>query len=122
MKKFARFLCVALVLVTLCVTLIACGGVKSGEYYYGDIALNRNYEYYSFSGSKFTHATYVYGEPIAAESYSGTYEVDEEAGTITFTWGEEGAEETLTYPYAVVNEDAGIIKIAYADFQPMPKN
>ena len=119
MKKFARFLCAMLVLAMLCVCLIACGDVKSGEYYFGDIALNKNYEYYSFSGSNFTHASYVMGQPIATESYSGTYEVDEEAGTITFTWGEEGAEETLTYPYAVVNEDTGVIKIGYSEFLPL---
>jgi hypothetical protein len=92
MKKFTRFLCMALVLVMLCVTLIACGDIKSGEYYFGDITLNKNYEYYQFSGSKFTHKTFVSGVAIEAETFSGTYVVDPEAGTITFTWGEEGAE------------------------------
>ena len=118
MRKIARFLCATLVLVMLCVSLIACGGVKSGEYFYGDITLTKNYEYYSFSGSKFTYEYYVGGVLIESESYSGTYDVDEDAGTITFTWGEEDAEETLTCPYAC-DEETGVIKIGFSQFVPM---
>ena len=122
MKAFVRIFSLVLVTVLLCAMLMACGDIKSGEYYFGDIGLNYNYESFVFKGSKFTHTTYVDG--TAVESYSGKYEivedVEEGTKTITFTWGEKGAEQTATYDFASYEEE-GTIVIGITEFTPMPK-
>lgn len=122
MKSLVRILSLLLVTVLLCAALMSCGDIKSGEYYFGDIALNYNYESYVFKGSKFTHTTYVNGE--VSETYSGKYEIveDVEAGTktITFTWGEKDAEQTATYDFAAYDH-TGTIVIGMAEFTPMPE-
>ncbi len=114
MKKFVRILCLALVAVTLCATLASCGGVKSGEYYNGDKTVTQTYTVYTFSGSKFSVASYVAGEKLDSLTVEGKYKVD--GDEIVFTWKDsEGNEKTDTKAFAE-NED-GSIKIGLLTYK-----
>ena len=118
MKKFARILALTLVAVMLCATLASCGGVASGDYYFGDKDTIKTYTMYSFSGNKVTFSSYVVGEKIDSATREGKYKVD--GDEIIFTWTDaEGKESTDTQSFAE-NED-GSIKIGLVTYKKIEK-
>ena len=114
MKKLARILAVALVAFTLTITLASCSPIRSGSYFYGYM-MNSTYTLYTFDGNKFTMQEYVNGQVIEQDTISGTYKVKDDQ--ITFTWGEKGAEETMTLSFAE-DEENGILYIGETPFAP----
>ena len=98
MKTFVRILSLTLVAVMLCATLASCGGVPSGEYYFGDKEYTKTYTQYVFKGSKVTVDVFVAGTKANAESFEGKYKVKD--GKITFTWKDaDGNEKTATQDF-----------------------
>lgn len=118
MKKFARILALTLVAVMLCATLASCGGVASGDYYFGDKDTIKTYTMYSFSGNKVTFTSYVGGEKIDSATREGKYKVD--GDEIIFTWVDADGKETTDTKAFAENED-GSIKIALVTYKKIEK-
>jgi len=113
--KVLKITSVVLVAVMLCVCLAGCGYTLSGTYEALGGAASL-----IFKGNKVTlKLTSLIG---SATTIDGTYEIDEEAGTITFTWDTENDEEadaaedysgTLEFSE---NKEEGTIKIGIFTF------
>lgn len=98
MKKSLRIVALMLVLVMSVCALASCGAL-SGEYK-ESITGNIKYE---FSGSKYVKTTdKIVGDDAVEE---GKYEIDEDAGKITFTYEEDGEEKTRTENFSSGEED-----------------
>ena len=113
MKVF-KITSVVLVAVMLCVCLAGCGYTLNGTY---EDALGVTS--FTFKGNKVTLKLSFLG---SVATLDGTYEIDEEAGTITFTWNTENDEEadaaedysgTLEFSE---NKEEGTIKIGLFTF------
>ena len=98
MKNMIRIASVALVCVMLVCMLASCGNL-SGEY---KDALTGNIKY-EFKGSKYVKTVdELFGDDTVTE---GKYEIDTEAGKITFTYEVDGEEKTITEDFSQGEED-----------------
>ncbi|MBQ3041011.1 MAG: hypothetical protein IJD42_05360 [Clostridia bacterium] len=99
MKKTLRIVALMLVLVMSVCALASCGVKLSGEY---KESLTGNITY-EFSGSKYTQTIdNIIGNDTVIE---GKYEIDEDAGKITFTYEVDGEEKTSTENFSQGEED-----------------
>ncbi len=98
MKKILSAALICVLLVGCVFALASCGGL-SGEY---KEALTGNIVY-DFSGSKYTKTVdNIIGDDTVIE---GKYEIDKDAGTITFTYEVDGEEKTQTENFSEGEED-----------------
>ena len=98
MKNIVRIASIALVAVMLVCMLASCSNL-SGEY---KDALTGNVKY-EFKGSKYVQTIdNIIGDDTVIE---GKYEIDEEAGKITFTYEADGEEKTATEDFSQGEED-----------------
>ena len=111
MKKIVNVMAIMLVLIMAVVCLSSCGKTLSGEYkesVTGNIV-------YKFSGSRYTKTVDNFiGDDTVVE---GKYEIDEEAGKITFTYEVDGEEKTSTENFVEGEEnDVKYIKIGIVKY------
>ncbi len=100
MKKTLKIASLMLVLVMTVFVFASCGKMLSGTYKAESIVGSTTIE---FSGKKYTSVTdAIIGNNIVEE---GTYEIDDEAGKITFTFEKDGVEETRTSSFAQGEEN-----------------
>jgi hypothetical protein len=109
MKKTLRIVALVLVLAMSVCVLASCGGL-SGEY---KEAITGNIKY-EFKGSKYVKTIdNIIGDDTVIE---GKYEIDKDAGEITFTYEVDGEEKTATENFSSGEEDGveyikiGIVK------------
>ncbi|MBQ4509931.1 MAG: hypothetical protein II984_04340 [Clostridia bacterium] len=99
MKNLVKVMAVMLVLVMAVACLASCGKKLSGEY---KEAITGNIVY-KFSGSKYTQTIdNIIGDDTVIE---GKYEIDEDAGKITFTYEVDGEEKSSTENFAEGEEN-----------------
>ncbi len=99
MKNLVKVMAVMLILVMAVACLASCGKKLSGEY---KEAITGNIVY-KFSGSKYTQTIdNIIGDDTVIE---GKYEIDEEAGKITFTYEVDGEEKSSTENFAEGEEN-----------------
>ena len=102
MKKTLKIASLMLVLVMTVFVFASCGKMLSGTYKAESILGSTTIE---FSGTKYKSTTdAIIGNNIVEE---GTYEIDEDAGTITFTFEDDGEEQTRTSSF-VQGEESGV--------------
>lgn len=106
MKKTIKVAALMLVIVMAVFAFASCGKKLSGTY---KDALTGNVTY-EFSGNKYTQTTdNFFGDDTVVE---GKYEIDEDAGTITFKYEADGEEKTRTEDFVEGTEgDVEYIKI-----------
>lgn len=111
MKKTIKITALTIVVVLAVFALVACGKTLSGEY----VDAITNNVTYEFSGKNYTKTTdNIIGADTVVE---GKYEIDEDAGTITFTYEVDGEEKTQTENFVEGTEgDVEYIKIGIVKF------
>lgn len=121
MKLFARIISVILIVLTLSLTLVSCGGVDKGEYIMGDKVLDGYYEGYTFKGNKFSYNVYIAYQAQEELCYSGKYKLEKNkeesnkdegltVGTITLTYLDaEGNEVVEEKSYAYYEEEGKMV-------------
>lgn len=101
MKKTLKIASLMLVLVMTVFVFASCGKMLSGTYK-TDSLLGSTITI-EFSGKNYKSTTdALIGNNIVEE---GTYEIDEDAGTITFTFEVDGEEQTRTSSFAQGEEN-----------------
>ena len=97
MKKTIKIAALMIVIVMAVFAFASCAKTLKGEYVCETIIGNTSYE---FDGKEFK-----YNGLTSALDYSGTYEIDEDAGEITFTYEYDGEEQTVTSSFSEGEED-----------------
>ncbi len=110
MKKALRILALAMVLATLSLTLLSCAPTLSGTYAAEGILSEGSF---AFNGSKVTYTSKLLGK---AQSYEGKYSINEDAGTITFTFDDEDCPfENGSYDFTQ-DKEADTVKIGLVTY------
>lgn len=112
MKKTMKWLAVAMAVVMLCMTLVACAKTLSGTYSAElDLAIAGGKTSYTFSGSKVTVSVTneLFGKSETKE-YTGKYEITEaEDGSMTIALTFENADaKSYTGSYSFAETETGI--------------
>lgn len=112
MKKTIKIAALLLVLSMTVFMFAACGKTLSGTYKADAIVASTTIEFNGKSYKSVTDA--VIGNNIVEE---GKYEIDEDAGTITFTYEVDGEEKTRTEDFVEGTEgDEEYIKIGVVKY------
>ncbi len=111
MKKIVSLLLACVLLVGCALSLTSCSKFLMGEYK-DDLTGNIKYEFTLFTYKKTVDN--IIGDDTVTE---GSFEIDEEAGTITFTYESDGEKKTQTEDYSY-GEKEGVkyIKIGFLTY------
>ena len=110
MKTTVKIVAVMMLAVMLCLAFVSCGKMLSGTYV---DALTSNVTY-EFSGNKYTKTVdNIIGADTVIE---GKYEIDEDAGKITFTYEVDDEEKVETKSFAS-GEENGVAYIKIDGFK-----
>ena len=101
MKKTLKIASLMLVLVMTVFVFASCGKMLSGTYKAESVLGSTTIEFSGINKYKSTTDAII-GNNIVEE---GTYEIDEDAGTITFTFEDDGEEQTRTSSFAQGEEN-----------------
>ena len=101
MKKTLKIASLMLVLVMTVFIFASCGKMLSGTYKAESVLGSTTIEFSGINKYKSTTDAII-GNNIVEE---GTYEIDEDAGTITFTFEDDGEEQTRTSSFAQGEEN-----------------